>query len=229
MPGAASKEPLILSRACTSPQSPISQGWLPPGSGIFSQSHFSICTARLGLASCWAPAAETDDMAGSLHRNDSPGPVATSRNQHLPSRTRLRQCLCVHCALQGLCKPAMLFPVACYEQQIQFWRNFLLHMKAHTVCNFESVVFGVFVVLCFVFVGILFFGGVLVFVLFFFLILSIWMLFYFFTVRLFDLFNFNFPVLSMKCFLLAEPDYANTECSCTLAFSWLPDTDWRSV
>lgn len=106
-------------------------------------------------------------------------------------------------------------------------------MKVHTVCNFESVVFGVFLCFHVLFVCLVWDLGmvfVLCFVLFcFFLILSTCVLFYFFIVRLFDLFNIYFPVLSVKCFLLAEPDDADTECSCTLAFPWLPDIDWRSV
>lgn len=104
-------------------------------------------------------------------------------------------------------------------------------MKAHTVCNFESVVFGVFCAFVFrLFVWFWFCGCFWFCVLFcFFLILSTQVLFYFFIVRLFELFNIFFPVLSVKCFLLAEPDDADTECSCTLAFPWLPDIDWRSV
>lgn len=74
VPGTASKVPLTLSRACMSPQSPTSQGRFPPVSGFSvdddPEGHPPIDTAWLGPAAV-ENKQQTDDMASSLHRNES--------------------------------------------------------------------------------------------------------------------------------------------------------------
>lgn len=146
MPGTASKVPLTLSRACMSPQSPTSQGRFPPVSGFSvdddPEGHPPIDTAWLGPAAV-ENKQQTDDMASSLHRNES---WASGNKQKAIFALKNKAGTVPVCALRpaGTLQTCHVIPSGLLWATNTILEEFLLHMKAHTVCNFESVVFGVF-------------------------------------------------------------------------------------